>query len=386
MTRSGGQSAGRRSFGYIRPLSSGRFQASYQGPDGQRRLADLPFETRKAADDWLSEQRIAIDAGTWRSPDRADEPFGDYAVRWLGSRTDLKASTVSLYKRLLSCHLLPTLADVVLKDFTPEIIGSWQAHLEGTTGATARAQAYRLARTIFNAAVGEGVIKVNPCVVVGGGVTSARSRTPATVGEVEVIAEAMPDRYRFLIRMAAWSGLSRGELFDLRRGSFLALGGSAVVTVSSVAVSVDDTYVVDRPTSVVGSRTVHLPKHLIEPLEEHLAEFVGKDDDALVFCTRTGKRVTSSHLSKVFAQAARQAGRGDLRFRDLRDTGASLAARGGATTEELMNRLGHTSSRAARAYRRSVDQRDKAIAETLDAAYLAGRDTSDAPNQPGDQP
>ena len=43
----------RREFGTVRKLPSGRWQARYIGPDGQRYTAPETFETRSDAQDWL---------------------------------------------------------------------------------------------------------------------------------------------------------------------------------------------------------------------------------------------------------------------------------------------------------------------------------------------
>lgn len=50
----------RRTFGGIRKLPSGRFQAFYHGPDGTRHVADHPFDTRTDPDRWLALVRSAI--------------------------------------------------------------------------------------------------------------------------------------------------------------------------------------------------------------------------------------------------------------------------------------------------------------------------------------
>ncbi len=42
----------RRGFGYLRRLPSGRWQASYLGPDGARHLAPTTFLARQDADIW----------------------------------------------------------------------------------------------------------------------------------------------------------------------------------------------------------------------------------------------------------------------------------------------------------------------------------------------
>ena len=58
----------------------------------------------------------------------------------------------------------------------------------------------------------------------------------------------------------------------------------------------------------------------------------------------------------------RGAGVDELHFHDLRHTGATLAATTGATTRELMARMGHASPRAALIYQHATQERDQAIA------------------------
>ena len=53
----------------------------------------------------------------------------------------------------------------------------------------------------------------------------------------------------------------------------------------------------------------------------------------------------------------------EITFHDLRHTAATLAAITGATTKELMARLGHSSQQAALIYQHATADRDAAIAE-----------------------
>ena len=63
-----------------------------------------------------------------------------------------------------------------------------------------------------------------------------------------------------------------------------------------------------------------------------------------------------------------------LHFHDLRHTGHTLAAATGASTKELMARIGHSSARAALLYQHATRERDEAIALALsDLAEQATR-------------
>ena len=68
----------------------------------------------------------------------------------------------------------------------------------------------------------------------------------------------------------------------------------------------------------------------------------------------------------VWLPATRKAGIEGLRFHDLRHTGATLAAATGASTKELMARLGHASPQAALRYQHATRERDEAIAAGVD--------------------
>jgi integrase len=59
-------------------------------------------------------------------------------------------------------------------------------------------------------------------------------------------------------------------------------------------------------------------------------------------------------------------------FHDLRHTGNTLAAATGASTKELMARMGHASPRAALIYQHATKDRDAAIASALSKVIVEG--------------
>jgi len=75
----------------------------------------------------------------------------------------------------------------------------------------------------------------------------------------------------------------------------------------------------------------------------------------------------SGALYKVYRRARAIAGRPDMRWHDLRHTGATMAAQAGATLAELMNRLGHANAAAALIYQHAAAGRDEEIARRLSA-------------------
>ena len=60
----------RRGWGTVkrRTPKSGRYRASYIGPDGKRYAADHTYAAKVDADAWLSSERALITAGVWTPP------------------------------------------------------------------------------------------------------------------------------------------------------------------------------------------------------------------------------------------------------------------------------------------------------------------------------
>ena len=84
-----------------------------------------------------------------------------------------------------------------------------------------------------------------------------------------------------------------------------------------------------------------LPKVAVEALAVHLDEFAEPAPDGLVFTTPRGAYLLRSPFNRfVWRRAVQQVGLDGLRVHDLRHTAATLAAAAGATTKELMERMG----------------------------------------------
>ena len=98
-----------------------------------------------------------------------------------------------------------------------------------------------------------------------------------------------------------------------------------------------------------------------------MAKHTAKSGDSLLFPGRSGGHLPPSTLRGMWTTARTAADRPDLRFHDLRHTGAVLAAATGATLAELMARLGHTTPGAAMRYQHAAADRDKVIAAALSA-------------------
>lgn len=374
----------KRGFGQLRRLPSKRWQAFYTGPDTALHYAPATFDTAEDAEAWLAAERRLIASDEWTPPKQRQAErraakgltLVAYAERWMEHR-DLKPRTRDHYRSLLDKQILPHLGDVPLRSITSEMVRDWYAGLDKTR-PTLRAHAYGLLRTILGTAVEDEKIAANPCHIRGAG-TSRRVKQirPATLAELETIARAMPEKYRPMVMLASWCALRFGELVELRRKDLDLANG--VIRVRRGVVRTGGQVIVGTPKSDAGVRDVAIPPHLIPMLRDHINSMPMRGRDALLFPAADGEsHLAPSTLYRVFYKAREAAGRPDLRWHDLRHTGAVLAAQTGATLADLMGRLGHSTPAAALRYQHTALDRDSQIAAALSRLV----ELSDTPNTP----
>ena len=129
----------RRGFGYLRKLPSGRYQASYVGPDQGRHCAPATFASKVDGEGWLAMERRLIERAEWDPPaERASrreaeqraaaETVETYSLAWLAggiAQGRLRPLTALDYRRSLDLHILPTLGDVKLVEVARGTVRTW---------------------------------------------------------------------------------------------------------------------------------------------------------------------------------------------------------------------------------------------------------------------
>jgi integrase len=267
----------------------------------------------------------------------------------------------------LRLHILPTLGELELCDLSTSRVRSWHAGLlnAGRPGPTTVAKCYRLLRTILGTAVEDGIVAKNPCVIKGAGVERHPERPVASVEQVFDLADAIDARFRAMVLVAAFTSLRLGELLALTRRSLDLDEGTITVVAQLQELSKGGLYR-GLPKSEAGRRTVALPDVLLPTLVSHLDTWVAREPVSLIFGGLNGGPLRRATFYKAWQKAVAQVDLpADFRFHDLRHTGNTLSAATGASTKELMARMGHSSARAALIYQHATKQRDAAIARGL---------------------
>ncbi|GAA4143218.1 N-terminal phage integrase SAM-like domain-containing protein [Actinomadura keratinilytica] len=166
---------GRRRFGNIRKLPSGRFQIRYPGPDGIIRPGSRTFATEREADQQLALIEAKLISGEWTDPKRAKVDLKGYAAKWITERPNLRPRTVEIHSGLLRRHIAPYLGNVELGKIDTASVREWRAALiEAGVGASDVAKAYRFLRAVLMTAADDLITRATRA---GSAVPVKRSRT-----------------------------------------------------------------------------------------------------------------------------------------------------------------------------------------------------------------
>ena len=374
----------RRTFGEVQevvskvPGRAPRFRVRYIGPDGVRYRPPV-FDSYGAADAFLTNVQKEIRLGIW-TPEKAVggpatrvtvKSFSQFAEACIVNRMarpmkPLRASTAENYRKQLRLELSPAFGDKRVDQITEGDVNAWHKASSAKGHPTQTANAYLFLNSVMNEAVEARIITSNPCRVPG-----AKGK-PAPIHEAESLStaelrdylRAVPERYRVPLMVAALCGLRSGEVRGLRvRDVDPALGRISVV---QAVLRVEGEYLIGKPKTKAGIRTVYAPAMLRAALAAQVKAAKG-GRDALLFTARDGRSpLHAAVLREAHLKGRSAVGRPTLRMHDLRKTAATLAAQQGATVKEIMVMLGHTTPEVAMIYQAAAEQRMKDIAARMD--------------------
>ncbi len=311
-------------------------------------------------------------------PDAGKVAFGAYAAGWINDQV-LKPRTDGLYRGLLKNHLTPAFGNVDLADIREGDVRRWRKERLAAGprqprpfGSVTVAKAYRLLHAIMNTAVDDGRIRRNPCRIKGAGQEDSPERPVIPVATLIELLDQVPPRYRALLLLATFASLRFGELAGLRRRD-LDLDTCSLRVTNSTAETDDGRLIDHEPKSRASRRVVSFPKEIVPELRWHVERFAQAGADGLVFIGPKGGRLRRSNFRPFWTKARNAVGLPDLHFHDLRHTGNTMAAGQGASLRELMERMGHSSTRAALIYLHATRERDEEIAAGMGKALREAR-------------
>lgn len=298
-------------------------------------------------------------------------------------------SSIVTHRSLLRAHVVPALGDMRLTEITPTDVETLVTDLQAlpskrypgrrTSGVSVNAS--RSLRACLNAAVAAGAagLTVSPFRMKIGNPKRVRpddvDGDVATVAQVQALTEAMPERWRIAVPLAAWCAMRAGEVLGLERRDLEHLDDPNRATLHIRRQLNSKT----RPPSLTepksnSRRSIAIPEFLLPTLREHVEQHAGPGrEGAILTSTARRGRASQTALDEAWREARGAAARPGLRFHDLRHTGLTLYAREGATLAELLNRGGRTDVGVALRYQHATVERDRALTARMNQA-IGGRD------------
>lgn len=315
-----------------------RWQARYRDPDG--RQVSKSFRRKIDAQRWLTSVESSKLDGSYIDPQAGRVTFYEYAEAWR-QRQLWRESTADRIDSSLRVHLYPTLGSRTLAAVRPSDLDVMVKSLAQTLAPATVEGVYRLAASIFKAAVRDRLIPSSPCVDVRLPEKPRRDVVPLTVEQVAELAAIVPARYRALIVLGAGCGLRLSEALGL-----------TVDRVDLRSVTVDRQLV--TPTRgeprfgpvkrSASNRVIPMPAVVSHALAAHLQVF-GEGPDRLYFTNGRGEPIRRNSFAPIFRRAGDQVGIAKgAGFHELRHHYASLLISSGCSVTVVQRRLGHATA------------------------------------------
>ena len=350
------------------------YKVRYRDPDRVERSRS--FETKQEALRFLQSVETDIARGQYLDPAAGRATLEVWAEEWISTIRHLKPKTQEGYRSLLRKHILPRLGRRKLTSIKPLDVRGFISEMvdAGYSPSTVR-QARHLLGMVMNAAVENGAIASSPVTNVKVPREQRREMQVLTAKQVADVAEAVPDRYRALVYLLAYGGLRWGEAAALRRKRLNLLKARVDVSESVADVSGHLHY---GPTKTYQTRNVAVPEFLKDMLAEHLANYVGKSRDALVFTTEEETPLRNGNWRRwVWDPALEESGLPRVRIHDLRHTCATLLIAEGAHAKAIQRHLGHSSIQITfDTYGHLLPDEQDRVADALDQTFRKAKRSS----------
>ena len=199
----------------------------------------------------------------------------------------------------------------------------------------------------------------NPCRIDKAGKEESDERPVIPLPVVFDLASKVPARFRALVLLATFAQLRFGELAGLRRDC-LDPDACEVRIIETTAQLDKGGLRTDTPKSAAGKRVVSFPPEIVPDLRIHLDRYAEVGPRGLVFVGPKDGQLRRQNFRPIWVKACADAGIPGVHLHDLRHTDGTAAQ--GASLRELMERMGHSRTRAALIYLHATRERDQAIA------------------------
>lgn len=344
--------------GTIRKRADGRWEGKYtldyDPKTGKLIRKSVYGKTQKEVRLALSKIVSEMDSGTYAEPSKMK--VSQWLDEWLAIYTmNIKPATRSAYEEHIRVHIKPSLGDILLKQLSTRDIQQLYTNLlkeRELSPKTVRNIHGVLHRTLEQAKL-LGYIRVNPAeAAVTPRVEKKQVETLDAEDIGKFLAAIRGTKYEYPLFVAVFTGLRQGELLGLTWDCVDFEHGMLLINKQHNRVKGDTEF---RFASLKNdkARVLTVADEVIDVLklqkqrQESWAAALGngwENPDNLVFTTEFGRYINNKILYQNFKRIAKNLGKPDLRFHDLRHTYAVNSLRAGDDIKTVQENLGHATA------------------------------------------
>lgn len=316
-----------------------KYRARWRDPDGRQR--SKVFGLKKDAEAFLDSINHKMRRNEYVDPRAGNITVREWCERWRKVQVNHRPSTAATVETYFRRHVYPTLGDRPLNSLLRSDVQAWVADRSKVLAPGSVEQAYRWFYSALDDAVSDRVISRSPCENIGLPEREEKRIKPMTVPEVAAMADAITDRYRAAVVLAAGAGLRLGEVFGLHvhHVDFMA----RTITVEQQLITPNKGAVrIGPPKTKTSNRVIAVADVVLLELSAHMAKY--PPVDGFIFTTSEGNPVIKSTFQSAWKRARRDTGLSHVRFHDLRHHFASALIAGGCSVKVVQEYLGHASA------------------------------------------
>ncbi|MCD1259749.1 site-specific integrase [Paenibacillus athensensis] len=320
-----------------------------KSPDGKRRTEKKRgFRTKREAEKAEISVKDAINKGTYVQPSKLS--LGEYLVRWLDTRIDLKKSTKIGYDSIIRNHIMPDkISQISLSEINAMTVEGFMTKVHASKYSDSfKRNIFKMIHKALKDAERKQLILRNPAALVTKPKVAKKEMKYWTAEEAKTFLKAIqPHRLRIIFMLAIHCGMRMGEIRGLRLSDIDLERG--IISVRHIMDSERNLQIGTKTNA--GNRAISLSPFVIREIEQRIAGIAVEkntagdeyEDLGYLVCTKKGRPYLKKNFRDIWIRLLNKTGLKPIRFHDLRHTCASLLLGLGIHPKIVQERLGHSS-------------------------------------------
>jgi integrase len=257
----------------------------FTNPNGIKQAARTTFQTKAEAEFEVTRIYAAVRSGTWQADETPQagnlDPktltLKELATHWRGQQVSSKGNplsptTLREYQRLIE-STLKVFAEKPIRSITRQQVENWRAP-EIKRAPNQTVKAYKHLKTLMTWAQKRSWIAVNPCEIERGSAYTPSEPIAPDKQQIQIMLDSATDQFKIILALAAFGGLRKGEILELRRKDLEISDDSGErwvrVSVARGVVWDGNLAIARKPKSDAGVRSLLLPLGVSDLIIGHL--------------------------------------------------------------------------------------------------------------------